>query len=144
MIHILCFDINIKLGVMPSVKCFQRVCWSNTIRRGAMRGTKDHSSCSCDYRGGRAGTLSRWRTEEWEAARTISLLYSRQIRYLRLSFSPPLLFAILTTQIRGHTAGSFPLSPLQFVPCFDCEKMSALSSLDDVRRTVLTHAISFK
>ena len=48
---------------------------------------------------------------------------------------------LVVTQIRGHIAGFPPPYPLRFVPCiFYREKISALSSLVDSRRIVLTHA----
>ena len=59
------------------------------------------------------------------------------IYYLR----PSILSLLVVTQIRGHIAGSSPPLPttvlaLHFYP----EKISALSSLVDPRRIVLTHA----
>ena len=48
---------------------------------------------------------------------------------------------LVVTQIRGHIAGSSPPYPLRFVPnIFFCDEISALSSLVDSRRIVLTHA----
>ncbi|CAN0387298.1 unnamed protein product, partial [Laminaria digitata] len=50
-------------------------------------------------------------------------------------------FLLVVTQIRDHKAGSSPPSPLRYAPSFLSEKSSALSSLVDSRRIVLTHAI---
>ena len=59
-------------------------------------------------------------------------------------FSLPPINTVVVTQIRGHIAGSFPPQPttvLWFVPCiFFRQEISALSSLDNWRRIVLTHA----
>ena len=65
----------------------------------------------------------------------------REIRttlYLVWRFSPSY---VVVTQIRGHIAGSSsPLPPTVRVLHFYREKISALSSLVDSRRIVLTHA----
>ena len=62
------------------------------------------------------------------------------IYYLRLSFFS--LSLLVVTQIRGHTAGSSPpLSTTVRALHFYREKVSAVRSLDDLRRIVLTHAI---
>ena len=57
--------------------------------------------------------------------------------YLR----PSILSLLVVTQIRGHIAGSFPPLPTTVRALhFYREKISALSSLVDSRRIVLTHA----
>ena len=61
------------------------------------------------------------------------------IYYLRLSFH---LSLIVVTQIRGHIAGSSPPLPTTVRALhFYREKISALPSLVNSRRIVLTHAI---
>ena len=61
---------------------------------------------------------------------------------LALLFLSPSYGLIVVTQIRGHIAGSFSPSPLRTVRAlhFYREKISALSSLVDSRRIVLTRA----
>ena len=64
------------------------------------------------------------------------LFFLHPIHYLR----PSILSLLVVTQIRGHIAGSSPPLPttvraLHFYP----EKISALSSLVNSRRIVLTH-----
>ena len=59
------------------------------------------------------------------------------IYYLR----PSILSLLVVTQIRGHIAGSSPPLPTTVRGLHFCrEKISALSSLVDSRRIVLTHA----
>ena len=54
---------------------------------------------------------------------------------------PSVLSLLVVTQMRGHIAGSFPPLPTAVRALhFYREKISALSSLVDSRRTVLTHA----
>ena len=66
------------------------------------------------------------------------LFFFHPIYYLRPSVSLSLL---VVTQIRGHIAGSSPPLPTTVRALhFYREKISALSSLVDSRRIVLTHA----
>ena len=63
--------------------------------------------------------------------------FSHPIYYLR----PSILSLLVVTQIRGHIAGSSPPLPTTARALhFFREKISALSSLVDSRRMVLTHA----
>ena len=60
---------------------------------------------------------------------------------VRICLSFPLsLLLILVTQIRGHIAGSSPHRTMVRALHFYRDKISALSSLVDSRRIVLTHA----
>ena len=61
--------------------------------------------------------------------------------FLFFIFFDPIYYLRPSTQIRGHIAGSFPpLSTTDRALHFYREKISALSSLVDSRRIVLTHA----
>ena len=65
--------------------------------------------------------------------------FSHPIYYLRPSILSP--SYVVVTQIRGHIAGSSPPLPTTVGALhFYREKISALSSLVDTRRIVLTHA----
>ena len=77
-------------------------------------------------------------TRKIKSQRLYRLFFFHAIYYLR-SFS---LSFLVVTQIGGHIAGSSPPFPLRFVPCIFVprKKISALASLVDLRRTVLTHA----
>ena len=64
-------------------------------------------------------------------------IFSHLIYHLR----PSVLSLLVVTQIRGHIAGSSPRLPSTVRALhFYREKISALSSLVDSRRVVLTHA----
>ena len=69
------------------------------------------------------------------------LFFSSNVLSSPFFFSLPSLICIVVTQIRGHIAGSFPPLPATVrAVYFYRERISALSSLVDSRRIVLTHA----
>ena len=85
--------------------------------------------------------VGRWASGRGRQATENCLLF-----FLFFFSIPVIIFALLVvTQIRGHMAASPPPLPATVRALhFCCEKISALSSLVDSRRIVLTHARRFQ
>ena len=109
------------------------------IRREQLRLLCAETSCVVQFDAAAAQRLIYRRRGVRALGGPCLFTFLHPIYYICPSFSPSLL---VVTQIRGHTAGSCPPLPTRVRALHSyLENISALSSLVDSRRIVLTHAI---